>query len=192
MALHNLKIIVVDGGKSGSYKSRNSGADDGKTSPAGKKQKYKDSPLYKLLNAKQTIKNKIQSGMTPASVFAMDMGMRVASQIVKQTANYYISDIGRKNGDSNYQALINRQIETISDPMSFVGGALSGAATGSMFGPLGAVAGLVIGATSSAVSLGFKYAERGRAYQHEIFKDNNSQAYNLARTSFQGFTGRLR
>ena len=192
MALHNLKIIVVDGGKSGSYKARNAGADNGSTSASGKKQNYKNTPLYKMLNAKQTIKDKIQSGMSPATVFAMDMGIRVASQIVKQTANYYVSDIGRKNGDSNYQSIINRQIETITDPISFASGAFSGAAAGSMFGPIGAVAGLVIGATSSAVSLGFKYAERQRSYQHEIFKDNNSQAYNLARTSFQGFTGRLR
>lgn len=188
MALHNLKIVVVDGGKSGSYKARNSGAESDKDS----KKKYKDTPLYKLLNAKQTIKNKVQSGMSPASVFAMDMGMRVAGQVVKQTANYFISDIGRKNGDSNYQAIINRQIEVVGDSLSFGSGILSGAAAGSMFGPVGAGIGAVVGMVSSAVSLGFKYAERQRAYQHEIFKDNNSQTYNLTRTSFQGFTGRLR
>lgn len=187
MALHNLKIVVVDGGRAGSYKARNSGAKDGE-----EKENYKDTPLYKTLNAKKTIKNKIQSGMTPATVFAMDMGIRVASQLVRQAANYYISDIGRKNGDSNYQAIINRQIETITDPLSLVGGAFSGAAAGSMFGPVGAGIGLMVGAASSAISLGFKYAERQRDYQHEMFKENNSQAYNLARTSFQGFTGRLR
>lgn len=189
MALHNLKIVVVDGGRSGSYKSKNAGSES--TSGVNGK-KNKDTPLYKLLNAKQTIKNKVQSGMTPSAVFAMDMGLRVASQLVKQTANYYVSDIGRKNGDSNYQAIINRQIEVVSDSMSFASGALSGAAAGSMFGPVGAGIGLVVGAASSAISLGFKYAEKDRNYQHEMFKDSNSQAYNLARTSFQGFTGRLR
>lgn len=187
MALHNLKIVVVDGGKGGRYRSSSS-----KSSDAEEKKKNKNSPLYKLLNAKQTIKKKVQSGMTPSAVFAMDMGMRVASQLVKQTANYYISDIGRKNGDSNYQAIINRQIEVVSDGLSFASGILSGAAAGSMFGPVGAGIGAVVGVVSSATSLGFKYAERERNYQHEIFKQNNNQAYNLARTSFQGFTGRLR
>jgi len=187
MALHNLKIVVVDGGRGG-YRSKGSGNSGGKRD----KKRDKDSPLYKILNAKETIKNKIQSGMSPASVFAMDMGLRLTSQLVKQTANYYISDIGRKNGDSNYQAIINRQIEVVGDTMSFGSSMLSGAATGSMFGPMGAVVGAALGAVSSAASIGFKYAGRQREYEHEMFKNSNSQAYNLARTSFQGFTGRLR
>lgn len=190
MALHNLKIVIVDGGRAGSYKSKNEGAESGSS---GGGNSNKNSTLNKVLNAKQTIKNKAQSGMSPASVFAADMGLRIASQLVKQTANYYISDIGRKNGDSNYQAIINRQIEVATDSLSVLGGTLSGAAAGGMVGgAVGAGVGAVLGATSSAISLGFKYAERQRAYEHEMFKDSNSQAYNLARTSFQGFTGRLR
>lgn len=188
MALHNLKIVVVDGGKGGRYRSSGSG---GKSSK-GDKKKAKDSPLYKMLHAKETIKGKIQSGMTPSAVFAMDMGLRVAGQLVKQTANYYVSDIGRRNGDSNYQAIVNRQIEVASDTLGFASSTLSGAAAGSMFGPVGAAVGAVVGMTSSAISLGFKYADRQRELEHEIFKQNNNQAYNLARTSFQGFTGRLR
>lgn len=187
MALHNLKIIVVDGGRRTS--SRTSGS---VSQSKEEREKNKNSPLYKMLNAKKTIKNKAQSGMSPSAVFAMDMGLRVSSQLVKQTANYYISDIGRKNGDSNYQAIINRQIEVVSDGLGFVGGIVSGASAGSMFGPVGAGIGAVVGAISSAVSVGFKYAERERTYQHELFKQDNNQAYNLARTSFQGFTGRLR
>lgn len=186
MALHNIKIVVVDGGRAGSYKARSTGTD------GEKKKDYKDSPLYKLLNLKDTLKNKVQSGMTPAGVMAFDMGVKVTSQIVKQSANYYISDIGRKNGDSNYQQSINRQLEIITDVTGSLSSVLSGAATGSMFGPMGAVAGALAGGISSAVSYSFRQAERQRDYQHEIFKNNNSQAYNLARTSYQGFTGRLR
>ena len=188
MALHNLKIVIVDGGRAGSYKSKNAGTE----TSDGKKPDYKNTPLYKMLNAKQTIKEKVQSGMTPASVFAMDMGVRVASQIVKQTANYYLSDIGRKNGDSNYQALINRQIEVVADPLSVVGATLSGAAAGSMFGPVGAGVGAAVGAISSSISLGFKYTERERAYQHEMFQERNNQAYRLSRANFSIYTGRLR
>lgn len=186
MAIHNLKIVVVNGGRSNNCKYKSSGND------TEDKMNNKDSPLYKLLHAKDSIKNKVQSGMSPASVMALNMGLKLTSQVVKQAANFYISDIGRKNGDSNYQAMVNRQIEVISDSLGLVGSALSGAAAGSMFGPIGAGIGLVMGAASSAISLGFRQAERQRTYQHEIFKENSSQAYNLSRTSFQGFTGRLR
>lgn len=187
MALHNLKIIIVDGGREGSYKSKNAGGNS-----QNKKTNYKDTPLYKMLNAKDTIKNKMQGGMTTAQAYSMNMGLRVAGQFVRQAANYYISDIGRRNGDSNYQAIINRQIEIGSDILSVGNSILAGATTGSMFGGIGAGIGAVLGATSSAISLGFKYAERERAYQHEMFKNNTSQAYSLARSNFQGFTGRLR
>lgn len=145
-----------------------------------------------MLNAKQTIKNKVQSGMSPTAVFAMDMGLRIGSQLVSQTANYYLTDIGRKNGDSNYQAIINRQIEVVTDPLSVIGGTLSGAAAGSMFGPIGAGIGAVVGLASSAISLGFKYAEREREYQHTLFEEYNNQAYNLSRANFSVYTGRLR
>ena len=182
MALHNLKIVVVDGGRSNNFKSSKS---EGRDNP-------KDSTLYKTLNAKKTIKNKIQSGMSPSASFAMNMGLRVAGQLVTQTANYFISDIGRRNGDSNSQAVVNRQIEVVSDSLGIMSGIASGAATGAMFGAPGAVIGAVVGAASSAISLGFKYAERQREYEHTMFEQNTSQAYNLARANFSTLTGRLR
>lgn len=185
MAIRNLKITVVDGGKSSRKSSSKSG--DGES-----KKNAKNSPLYKVLNAKDTIKDKLQSGMSSSTVFAMNMGLRVAGQVVRQTANYYVSDIGRKNGDSNYQAMINRQIEVVSDTVSVVGGALSGAATGAMFGPIGAAVGAVVGTASSAISLGFKYAEREREYQHTMFEEHNNQAYNLSRANFNALSGRVR
>ena len=187
MALHNLKIIVVEGGRSSNYLSKNNtNTNDGKNID------YKETPLYKLLNAKQTITKKIQSGMSPSSVFAMNMGIGVANQLIRQTANYYISDIGRKNGDSNYQSIINRQIEIVSDVVGFGSSVLSGAATGSMFGPLGATIGAALGVVSSGISLGFKYAERERAYQHEMFQESNNQVYNLTRANYSIWTGRAR
>lgn len=185
MALHNLKIIVVDGGKGGNYRNTSS-----KSVDAEDKKRNKNSPLYKMLNAKQTITKKVQSGMSASSVFALDMGLRVAGQLVKQTANYYISDIGRRTGDSNYQNMINKELELVSDVVGTFGSALSGAATGAMFGPMGAVVGGVIGATSSLVSIGFKSAETQRAYQHEMFKQETSQQYNLSRANYSIYTGR--
>ncbi len=189
MALHNLKIVVVDGGKNGSYKSKNAGVDKEDISNTN----YKDTGLYKLLHAKETIKNKVTTGMSPTSVMALSMSVKVATQAVKQAANYYISDIGRQNGDDNYQAMVNRTIEVVSDHLSVLGGAASGAAAGSMFGgAIGAGIGLLLGATSSAVSLGFKYAERNRNYQFEMFKQNNGIAYNISRANFNTLVGRVR
>lgn len=184
MALHNIKIVVVDGGRAGSYKARSTGID------GEKKKDYKDSPLYKMLNLKDTLKNKVQSGATPESVMMLNMGLRVTGQIVKQTANYYISDIGRSTGDSNYQNMINKNLNMVSDIAGTLGSALSGAATGSMFGPMGALLGAVVGITSSAVSIGFKNAEIERAYQHEMFKQETSQQYNLTRANYSIYTGR--
>lgn len=187
MAVHNLKIVVVDGGKSGNFMQKNA-----TSNKESNEEDYKNSKLYKLLNAKKIIKDKIKTKVSPTTMFAMDLGLKLGSQIIKQTANYYLSDIGRRNGDSNYQAYIERQIEIITDPLSVLGGVLSGATIGSMMGPLGIAVGAIAGAISSSVSLSFKYANRERSYQHELFKENNSQVYALARTSFQGFTGRLR
>lgn len=190
MALHNIKIVVVDGGKSGSYKAKSVTTE--KQDDNEKSKKGKNSPLYKILNLKKTLKKKAESAISPAGVMAVEMGVEIAGQLIKESANYYVSDVGRKSGDSNYQQLINRQVEIVTDVTGVLGCTLAGAATGSMFGPVGAVVGAVAGLASSSISLAFRQAERQRAYNHELFKDSNSQTYNLARTSYQGFTGRLR
>ena len=182
--MFRLKIVVVDGGRVGSYKSKNAGVEK------SEEKTYKNSPLYKLLNARQTIKNKVKSGMTPSSVMAMNMGLGVAGQFVKQTANYYLSDIGRQNGDSNYQNMITKRIGFYSDILGLASGALSGAATGSMFGIGGAGVGLIMGATSSAISTVFKQAEAKREYQHEMFKQETSQQYALTRANYSIYAGR--
>ena len=60
MAIRNLKITVVDGGKSNRRSSSKSGDSENKKNA-------KDSPLYKVLNAKDTIKDKLQSGMSSST-----------------------------------------------------------------------------------------------------------------------------
>lgn len=113
-------------------------------------------------------------------------------QTGREAINYFVSDIGRSTGDSNYQAIVNRKIEKVTDGLSVGQGMLSGAAAGASIGPVGAVIGAAVGAISAGVSLGFKYSERERAYQHEMFKENNSQAYQLARANYSALTGRVR
>lgn len=189
MALHNLKITVIDGGKAdstalGSFTE--TGSVKKKESGGGA------SLLSKVLNYNSTIKSKLKQATSPTTYFAIQSGVNLAVQTGREFVNYYVSDIGRANGDSNYQAIVNRRIEKVTDVLSFGQGALGGAAAGSMAGPIGAAIGAVIGAVSSGISLGFKYAERERTYQHEMFKQNNSQAYQLTRANYTAYTGRVR
>ena len=193
MALNELRIIVVDGGSTNNSSNTAQGNNTNKKSGSNKKNNdAKDTKLYKMLHYSDEIKDKISNRMTPTQFYALEAGASIATQTVKSIANYYLSDIGRANGDSNYQAQVNRTIEIVSDISSVAGGMWSGAAAGSMFGPLGTAIGLVAGGISSGISLGFKYAERNREYQHEMFKNNTSQAYNLSRANNSANTGRFR
>lgn len=188
MALHNLKITVVDGGKAtaGVFGGGGSEAEGGGEEKKGK------STLYKVLNYNQTLREKVKQSTSPTTFFAVQQGVALAKQVGREFINYYVSDIGRANGDSNYQAIVNRKIEVATDALSLGTGALSGAAMGAMAGPIGAAVGAVVGLVSSGVSLGFKYAERERAYEHEMFTENTSQAYQLARANYSALTGRVR
>lgn len=188
MAIDTLKIVVYDGGK-----SNNRAAGDAGDSAADDDEKdAKKSLLYKMLNYNQTIRSKVKQAVSPTAFLAIQQGVGLAAQTARQFINYYVSDIGRASGDSNYQAIVNRRIEVVTDVASVLGGALGGAAAGSVAGPVGAAVGAVIGAVSSGVNLGFKYAERERTYQHEMFKENTSQVYQLARANYSALTGRVR
>lgn len=191
MALHNLKITVVDGGRSeaGALRSASECGGEGE----GKQEK---SLFYKVLNYNQTIREAIKQHASPTTFFAIQQGVSLAKQVGREFVNYYVSDIGRANGDSNYQAIVNRKIEVASDVLGIGTSALAGAAMGSAIPGVGTVIGAVVGAAvgmvSQGVSLGFKYAERERAYQHEMFQENTSQAYQLARANYSALTGRVR
>ena len=187
MALHNLKIIVYGGGK---MKGGLFGSDDSKDG-GGKKKKDK-SLLYKVLNYNSTIKDKMKQAVSPTTFFAIQAGVNLAVQTGREAINYFVSDIGRSSGDSNYQAIVNRKIEKVTDVLSIGQGALGGAAAGAAFGGIGAAVGAVVGAASSGISLAFKYAERERAYAHEMFEQSNSQAYQLASANYSALTGRVR
>lgn len=189
MAIDTLKIVVCDGGSNG---GKTPDSEDDALGSDNEKQDGKKSMLYKVLNYNQTIRGKVKQAVSPTAFFAIQASVNLATQTAKQFINYYVNDIGRTSGDSNYQAVVNRRIEVATDVASVFGGALSGAAGGSMFGPVGAGVGALLGAASSGINLGFKYAERSRTYQHEMFKENNSQAYQLARANYSALTGRVR
>jgi hypothetical protein len=189
MALHNLKITVVDGGRQlggGEF-----GSDLNRKKESGEKSS-KDSLLYRFFNFNSTIKDSVKKAVSPTTFFAMQTGINLATQTGRQFINYYISDIGRRHGDSNYQFIVSRQIEKYSDIASIGLGAFSGAGAGSVAGPLGVGIGAVVGAASAGINIAFRDANRERNLQHELFKDHSSISYSLARTSYTGFTGRLR
>lgn len=192
MALHELKITVIDGGKAESSAVGLVNTDDSAPDDSGSSGKN-GSLMYGVLNFNKVLRDKVKQATSPTTYYALQQGVALAKQAGREIVNYYVSDIGRANGDSNYQAIVNRQIEQVTDAMSIgegiLGGMGAGAATGN---PIGVVVGALVGAASSGINLGFKYAERERAYQHEMFQENTSQAYQLARANYSAHTGRVR
>lgn len=193
MALNQIRIIVVNGGGSGGN-SVNGKKEKTAADIEREQNKKAVSKIKAAMHPVNTVKEKIEGklNMTPTQAVAYNMGVNVALQLAKQSFNYFISDIGRRTGDSNYQAQINRTFEIVGDGLNIATGALSGAAIGRMAGPGGAAVGAILGSISSAASIGFRQAERQRTYQHEMFKQSNNQAYNLARANYSAWTGRAR
>jgi len=188
-SLHDIKIIVYDGGRS---HSGNIESVDGNRGTS-KKDKKSKTLLQKVLNPTATANEQLQSQLSPTTYMAVSGAISIAKQTGRTLFNYYVSDIGRANGDSNYQAQINREIEKVTDVTNILGATASGAGMGAMVGgPIGAVVGGVIGLVSSGISNVAKYAERERAYAHEMFKQNNSQANLMARAGFNVLNGRVR
>ncbi|MCQ2383099.1 MAG: hypothetical protein MJ060_04740 [Clostridia bacterium] len=193
MAVDQIRIVVVNGGGSG---GSGVGAQKEKTPAELEREENKKaaSKIKAWMHPVNTVKEKVRGkiNMTPTQAVAYNMGVNVALQLAKQGFNYFITDIGRRTGDSNYQAQINRTFELVGDGLNIGTGVLSGAAIGRMAGPGGAMVGAILGGISSVASIGFRQEERKRAYQHEMFKQSNNQAYNLARANYSAWTGRAR
>ena len=189
MALHTLKIVVVDGGRASGYSAGGSSATTKTTQKVDK-----ESPLYKLLNAKEIIKEKTIGKLSTETAYSGGMFGRLAMQTAKSAFSYYISDIGRSTGDSNYQARVNRAFEVGGQVMNVLGSAVSGAVAGFMGSggnPAVAAIGAVVGLTSSVISIGFQNAEKERAYRHTMAEEKAGIDYNKGRMT--GGTGvRLR
>lgn len=185
--MKQLKIVVIDGGKGGSDTFGQ--INNYKKNSNPKKEKNN---LYKVLNYNDTVRRAMIGDISPNAQLLTVSALSVAKQTARSFINYYVSDIGRQNGDSNYQAIVERRIEQATDITGFITGAFSGGAMGSIGGPIGATIGAVAGVASHGVSLMFKYGERERQFQHEIFKQNISQAYGLSRAGFNALTGRPR
>lgn len=182
MALHTIQIVVVDGGKEGSYRANNATR---KSTNTGEET---DKTLYEMLNIKGKISQKIKSAMSPQTYFVVNQAVDMGTQIIKSMHNYRVSDIGRKHGDSNYQAIVNRRYELGGQVLSMIGYTFNGAMAGAMTGnPIGVAVGMVAGLASSVISLGFQESERQRGYRHTMFKESNANNYAIERNSGDGF-----
>lgn len=195
MALNQIRIIVINGGGSGGSGGGTNIADKNKSPREIQKAKNK-----KLANCIKAINHpvdaavdKITGKMSPSAALVTTKAVDLSVAFLKQSFNYHISNVGRSNGDSNYQAQISRKLEIVSDVTNTAGAVLSGAAAGAAVGNVpGAIIGAVAGGISAGMSIGFRESERTRAYQHEMFKQNQSQAYKLSRANYSIWTGRVR
>lgn len=195
MALNKIEIIVTDGSGNCSIRDKNTGSVQKKQQEKAEKLRNKKlAGKFKAMgHPLKAAQDKVTGNMSPAKAFATSMAIGVGKQLLSQSFNYYVSNIGRENGDSNFQTLVNRQFEIVNDSINVISSMASGAAAGAAVGHLpGAIIGATVGAVSSAISIGFRQAERERSYQYQIFKQDNNQAYNLARANYSATTGRLR
>lgn len=118
--------------------------------------------------------------------------LAVTKQVTDLVLEFEVSGLGYKNGDQAYQDQVARQVEIVKDVTNVASSIGMGALYGSWGGPIGAVAGMLLGALSTGASTGVKYAGRGREFNYKVFKENNSIEYQRARASISLTTGRLR
>lgn len=185
MALHDLRITVVDGGTAKNYSGGSENPFNYSTGGGG--------GYSSISKQSDSVGNELDLKTIALKTYAAHTAISIAKQTALSAFQYVVSDIGRSTGDSNLQSIVNRKIEIAQEIGEIISGAASGAISGfSVGGPVGAAVGAVMGLASSATNLAFKYAERERAYEHVLFKESTSQAYQLARANYSATTGRMR
>lgn len=85
MALHTIQIVVVDGGKEGSYRANNATR---KSTNTGEETDYRDGKLYKILNLDKTIKNKVCSKLSIETRYMVGQAFAMGTQVAKSVASY--------------------------------------------------------------------------------------------------------
>lgn len=110
----------------------------------------------------------------------------------KQFANYFLSDIDRKAGDSTASIKINSDIARVKRSLGITAGIVAGAKLGSGAGPIGVIVGGAAGATASISSIMWERAGNNRDYKFDRFKDDHSQAVMQSRSGISIYNGRQR
>ena len=163
------------------------------TATAVGKEKQERSAFAKIVNWNDEIKDIAKESLSPTAYMVVSNATSLAIKSAKQYINYYVSDIGRQNGDSNYQAQVQNRIDTFTDWTSTIGQGLSGAVSGLAIGGIpGAVVGGIIGVGTNLINISYRKQNEQRQFQYQMFKDSQSQAYNLARAGNALNVGRPR
>lgn len=109
----------------------------------------------------------------------------VINVATRQVPNFVIGQFGMMTGDSNYQAMTQRNLEKAQD---VVGSSLGIGASAILLGPLGAVMSS-IGVVTSLVS---KYEQRNMQTAMDTWKQEQNVNYNKARAGVDITDGRTR
>jgi hypothetical protein len=121
-----------------------------------------------------------------AGRFAVNLGINVIPNAVN-------GQIANATGDTNYQAYARRQSEIKADVVNPITNISNATISGALiYGPVGAIMGLVTSATSSIFSLVNKYEGRNTQYAIDVWKQNQSTNYNKARAGIDLTDGRTR
>lgn len=172
-------IVKKEGGADGGTNSKERSTDE----VAGKGETTWRTSVFGSENP-QRIKRVVKTNLTHA--------WAVTQQIAGLTLNYWIGGLGYQNGDQAMQDQISRKVEIVKDATGVASSVSMGALYGSWGGPIGAVAGALLGGISSAASLFVKYKGREREYNYKVFKENNAIEYQRARANINLTAGRLR
>jgi len=116
--------------------------------------------------------------------------LAAAKQQADYAVEFWLSGIGYVNGDQAHEDQMKRKMEQIQDRLSIASSIAMGMMYGSWGGPAGMVVGGALGAVQSGSAVIFRQANRRRDYAWEIFKENNSIAYQQARASRSIVDGR--
>lgn len=118
---------------------------------------------------------------------------RTIKTLATQYANAGIGQLGAITGDSNYQNIVQRQVESGIDTISSIWNIGSATTSGALIGgPIGAALALASSSLSTAFSLMNKYETRNMQNAISTWKENQSVNYNKARAGIELTDGRTR
>jgi hypothetical protein len=118
---------------------------------------------------------------------------RTLKNVTTQISNSAIGQLSNVTGDTNYQAVVQRNFETATDVLNGVTNTALATASGFMIGgPLGAAFALASTSIQQGMSYAYKYENRNIQNSISSWKENQSVNYNKARAGVDLTDGRTR
>ena len=148
-----------------------------------------DRPNEKSTNPNDKEENTLDNSRHKISKRQISKAINVSRTMVniatRQVPNFVIGQFSNMTGDSNYQAICQRNMERFQDVSSAVMGI---GASAVLFGPAGAM----MAGIGTALSLTSKYESRNIETGLSIWKQEQSINYNKARSGIDITDGRTR